>query len=108
MTRGVAPSISMPVERSITSSPIDAIDEQIIFLARAQLGTDIACSRVAVFTPPKNGVNESSDVTGASEAATSAPNTGATTSTLRDREWCCYFHLIISSFWRISSTVIAG
>jgi hypothetical protein len=63
--------MSIPVDRSMTSSPIDAIDEQIIFLALAAVGIDINSSRVAVFAPPKNGVSESSDVTGPSCADTS-------------------------------------
>jgi hypothetical protein len=48
-----------------------AIDEQMMFLALAAVGIDINSSRVAVFAPPKNGVSESSDVTGPSCADTS-------------------------------------
>ena len=73
ITRGVPPSISIPVERSITSSPILAIDEQIILRDLAPDGIDINSSRVAVFTPPKNGVSESKLVTGWIDAAISAP-----------------------------------
>jgi hypothetical protein len=65
----------------MTSSPIDAIDEQIMFRDLAAVGIDMNSSRVAVFTPPKNGVNESSDVTGPSCAATSGVVDGPTDST---------------------------
>lgn len=59
------------------------MDEQMMLRPRATVGTDIASSRVAVFTPPKNGVNESSEVTGI-DAAMSAPEAGITVSTDRD------------------------
>jgi len=83
ITLGVTPSSSIPVERSMTSNEIELMDEQMILRARAQLGTDIASSRVAVCAPPKNGLRESIEVTGASEAATSTPRVGAAVSILR-------------------------
>ena len=72
ITRGT--STSKPVTRSRTSSPIEAIDEQIMLRPRAIAGTLIASWRVAVRLPRKNGESESSVVTGARDAETSYVN----------------------------------